>query len=393
VDNLTDSNGDYTSSLANGFAPYFGITSDIAYLNGTFRTGDVGHDLTVGTTGFRAITNAVLNTPTAKSVLLGSATISDPMTFADPGSLPDVTDQYRSSIAAQQGVNVSDTLTLTRQWLVKLAVSQDWMGTRNFAKTGALTTTYNRDGLSPMPSIMYKPQDNVTTYLTYASSLQQGDVAPAGSANANQALAPYRSTQWELGAKAALPQIDLTVAAFRLARPFANVDPADNTFKISGEQVNTGVETSAIGKLTDDLRIYAGVTVLNPVLEDTGNPATDNKQYVGMPKLRSNVLLEYWVPPMPGLVLTADWQYVGRRAIDDGNMAWTPSYNVFDIGARYSTRVMGKATTFRAAVENVGNVHYWSTIGPSNITGTNIGNLTAHLGAPRTVAASATVDF
>src|SRR5580658_1658539 len=45
VNNLTDNSGDYTSSLANGFAPYFGITSDIAYLNGTFRTGDVGHDL------------------------------------------------------------------------------------------------------------------------------------------------------------------------------------------------------------------------------------------------------------------------------------------------------------------------------------------------------------
>jgi hypothetical protein len=44
-------------------------------------------------------------------------------------------------------------------------------------------------------------------------------------------------------------------------------------------------------------------------------------------------------------------------------------------------------------VENVADVHYWSTIGPSNITGTNLGNLTAHLGAPRTVAASVTMDF
>jgi len=36
---------------------------------------------------------------------------------------------------------------------------------------------------------------------------------------------------------------------------------------------------------------------------------------------------------------------------------------------------------------------YWSTIGPSNITGTGIGNMTAHLGAPRTMLASVTVDF
>ena len=216
---------------------------------------------------------------------------------------------------------------------------------------------------------------------------------PAGSANANTALAPYRSSQWELGAKAALSKMDLTFALFRLERPFANVDPTDNTFKISGQQVNTGAEASAIGKITDALRVYSGITILNPQLEATGNPATDNKQYVGMPKLRSNVLFEYWVPAVPGFVVTFDWQFVGRRPVDDSNQYWTPSYNVFDLGARYSTRIKGKATTWRLALNNVADERYWSTIGPSNITGTNAGNLTAHLGAPRTVAASVTIDF
>jgi iron complex outermembrane recepter protein len=394
VNNLTDNNGDYTSSLANGFAPFFGITSDIGYLNGTFNTGDITHDFTLGTTGFRAISDGVLNAPSAKSILLGSANISDPMVFAEPAAgLPDVTDKYTSSIATQQGVNISDTIGFTKQWSIKLALSQDWMGTKNYAKTGALTTTYEKNGLSPMPSLIYKPRENITTYITYASSLQQGDVAPAGSANANQALAPYRSDQWELGAKAALSKIDLTFAVFRLERPFANVDPTDNTFKISGRQVNTGAEVSAIGKITDNLRIFSGITILNPELEATGNPATNNMQYVGMPKVRSNILLEYWVPSVPGFVVSFDWQYVGRRPVDDTNAYWTPSYNVFDLGARYTTKIQGKTTTWRVALNNIADEHYWSTIGPSNITGTNTGNLTAHLGAPRTVAASVTIDF
>lgn len=394
VNNLTNNAGAYTSSLANGFAPFFGIASDTAYLNGTFATGPVTHDLTLGTTGFRAITDSVLNTPSAKNVLLGSANISDPTAFPEPAAgLPDVTDKYTSSIMTQQGINISDTIGFTKQWAIKLALSEDWMGTKNYAKTGALTTTYEDHGLSPMPSVIYKPADNITTYVTYASSLQEGDIAPAGSANANTALAPYRSTQWEVGAKAALPGIDLAVAAFRLERPFASVDPADNTFKVIGQQVNDGIEATAIGKLTDSLRIYSGVTFLNPLLEGTNNPATNNMQYVGMPKVRSNILAEYFIPGVPGLVVSADWQYVGRRPVDDTNAYWTPAYNTFDLGARYSTRIANKAATFRLALDNITDEHYWSTIGPSNIVGSNAGNLTAHLGAPRTVAASMSVDF
>ncbi len=39
VNNLTNNNGNYTSSLANGFAPRFIMTSDAAYLDGNFTTG------------------------------------------------------------------------------------------------------------------------------------------------------------------------------------------------------------------------------------------------------------------------------------------------------------------------------------------------------------------
>ena len=52
VNNLTNNNGNYTSSLANGFAPRFVMTSDTAYLDGNFITGSIAHDLTVGTAGY-----------------------------------------------------------------------------------------------------------------------------------------------------------------------------------------------------------------------------------------------------------------------------------------------------------------------------------------------------
>jgi iron complex outermembrane receptor protein len=309
-----------------------------------------------------------------------------------------VVDQYTSSIATQQGLNVSDTIGFSRQWSLKLALSQDWMQTQNYGKTGVATTSYNKNGLSPMPSLIYKPRENVTTYLTYASSLQQGDIAPgtAGVTNANVALAPYRSTQYEGGIKATVAKIDLAFAVFRLERPFANLvatGPGVTTFEISGQQINKGFEASAVGKATENLNIVSGITVLDPILDATGVAATNDKQYVGIPKFKSNILFEYSVPPVQGLVGTLDWQYTARRPGNDSNTTWAPSYSVFDVGARYTTRVCNKQTTLRVAVNNVTDEHYWSTVGPSDLTGTNAGNMTAHLGAPRTVAASMSVNF
>ncbi len=395
VMNLVNNNGDYVASLGAGFAPRFGVTSNIGYLNGTFQTGSVSHEVTFGTTGYRADSWAVRTPAPPASILLGTANIDDPKVFPEPaGGLPDTGNNFKSSVATQQGVNVSDQIGLTRQWLVRLAVSYDWIGTRNYAASGAQTTSYADAGASPMPSIIYKPRDNQTAYVTYASSLQQGDLAPAGSANANTGLAPYRSKQWEAGYKISVNRaLDLSAAIFHLERPFANVDPADNVFKISGQQVNRGAEILAIGELAKGWRLYGGMTFIDAKMEDTGVAATDGKRYVGVPRVHSNFLVEHDVAAVPGLTGVFDWQYNSNRAANDANTTFAPAYSTFDLGARYRTILWGRNTTLRAAVQNLADVRYWSSVNPSNITGTNRGNMVAHIGAPRTFSASMSVDF
>src|SRR5579862_4741135 len=84
VNNLTSSNGNYTSSFANGFAPRFVITSDTAYLNGGFDTFGIDHDFTLGTAGYTSRSFSVITPAKAASVRLGSASITDPEIFAEP---------------------------------------------------------------------------------------------------------------------------------------------------------------------------------------------------------------------------------------------------------------------------------------------------------------------
>ena len=176
---------------------------------------------------------------------------------------------------------------------------------------------------------------------------------------------------------------------FRIDRPFANyaagvVNPICGNlsgtancqaFQITGDQVNYGIEGMVSGRLTDSLVVSAGITVLNPKLTDTGVAVTNDRNFVGIPDFKSNILTEYRVPKLVGTFLNFDWQHVGRRPIDDINSAYVPQYNLFDFGVRYTRKVFGKVTTWRVTANNATNVHYWSTIAPGGVTGQSHGQL------------------
>lgn len=394
VNNLTANNGDYTSSFANGFAPRFVITSDVAYLSGVFDTLGIGHDLTFGTAGYRSSSYAVLTSASAASVRLGTANIYAPVIYPEPtAGPPNVRASFDSSDIYQQGFNINDLLKLGERWSVRVAASQDWFHTNNFNKKSVRTAQYANHGVSPSASIIFKPAANMTTYITYASALQAGDLAPGTAVNAGVSLPPYRSKEYELGYKASLPGIDVAAALFRIERPFANLDPMTNVFAISGQQVNRGLELSAVGAIGPGLTLYGGVQLLDARLEHTPLGTTDGKIYVGAPKVKGNMLLEYQIPGLAGLVATFDYQFSGARAANDANTFFAPGYNLFDVGARYTAGIWGRPVIWRLAVDNVADRHYWSTVAPSNLTGANTGNLLAHMGAPRTLLVSVSVKL
>lgn len=88
-----------------------------------------------------------------------------------------------------------------------------------------------------------------------------------------------------------------------------------------------------------------------------------------------------------------NYQFSGPRAANDTNSIYAAGYNLFDLGVRYTADVLRKPVTVRLSADNVTDRHYWSTVAPSNLTGANTGSLLAHLGSPRTVLASLSVDL
>jgi len=436
VNQLLNNKGDYKSYFANAFsslAPRFHVDSDLAYLTGKFETGSLRHDVVVGSTGYRFASYSPVTSP-AKTALCTSntppsvcqANIADPLVFVVPPSgifsytkTSFSTGIYGSSIIRQQGISFGDTITLTPRWLVRLAASQDWTWTDSYtdtAATGYLKTSvpggYVNQAISPSASIMFKPRSNMTLYGTFADSVQAPDVAAASTSsvvivNASQALPPYRSKQEEFGYKLRLRQMNFSTGLFRVERPFANyvggvVDPlcgahsgtaSCEAYRITGNQVNYGIETMLSGRIFPALMVTGGLVVLDPKLTDTGIAATNNKTFVGMPDYKSNILAEYRLPALSGAYLNFDWQHVGRRPMDDINSVYTSPYNTIDLGLRYTTKIAGKLATWRVTVNNVTNVHYWSTLGPGSITGLSTGSYLGHLGEPRLVTASLRFAF
>ncbi|WP_158819449.1 TonB-dependent receptor [Granulicella sp. S156] len=399
VNTLTDNTGDYSTSLATGFAPRFGVESDLGYITGVIQKWGIKQDVVAASEGYR-FNQYAYTAPSASAVLLGTANIANPKVFPAPvAGLPQNHGLYQSAVVHQQGFDLGDLITFRSRFLVRLAASQDWIGVDNNSAT-ARTSGSNKQGISPSASVMYKPTSWTTAYATYASSLQQGDIAPGGATlvNANQALPPYRSKEWELGFKTEARPLAITTALFRLERPFADTIPFNNSatqtiYAIVGQQVNYGAEISGQGTLFHRLLVDGGFTALNARLNNTNVPSTEGKRFVGIPSYKSNLLSEYRVPGVANLSITGDWQFVGKRPQDDQNLHTTTGYNTFDFGFRYSHAFFTKLATLRFTCNNITDTRYYSTISAGDITGTNASSNTAHLGTPRTISTSLKFAF
>lgn len=391
---LTNNAGAYRVNVATTTFSLDEILSHTIALNGRFNTGNMTHDIVVSNTGFEWDRYTPFNLPPTGGILLGTSNLNNPTTFNQP-ALPDFKNRYKSQTVRQESFTLGDTIGFNEQWSAGLFVSQSWIDQRGFSSTGAATASaYSDDGLSTNATLSYKPQKNMTIYGSFANSLQQGDFASTGSVtpDGGNALAPYRSKQWELGYKVALEKVNLSAALFRIERPFAYA--ANGIFQVQGDQRNQGLELMASGSLTRDLTLYGGVTYLDPKLLNTSNPATSNKQILGLPRLMSNLLFDYRIAAVPGLALNFNVNYMGSREADHANTYKVDGYTVADIGARYTTQLMGRATTWRLAINNVTDERYWANITPTGqngYTGTNNG--TGTLGSPRMVRASMQVDF
>ena len=282
---MTDNLGNYTVTKNFDAIPHYTIASNIAYLNGRFDLFGFRNELTIGTNGY---INGQYSYRNSIATVLGSSNLADPAVLPTK-PIPNNGGQYQSGTLSEQSIITGDTLHFNDQWAVQGVVSTSFLSSRSFAKTGAVTSQNDADGvISPTVSVIYKPVSQLTTYATYAKSVEQGEQAPAGTANANQFLAPYQDQQYELGVKYAFtPGFLVTFDVFHMTRPLAATNAISNIFAVVGTQRNNGAEFFVQGNIMPELTVFGGVTYIDARLLDTGVAATNDKLVVGVPTVKA----------------------------------------------------------------------------------------------------------
>lgn len=292
-------------------------------------------------------------------------------------SLPIGKEEVRVSARANnRSLILADSIEFNDQWSSIIGVTHTNITQTDydFSNTGAVLSDYDKSATSPSISLNYKPRPWISTYLTYMEGLEQGGAAPIGSANFGELLSPVDSKQYEIGTKAELDDLLLTAALFDVERTNEFLDSRDNVFKQEGYQHNQGIELSATGKLTDQLTVISGITLLDAQASASG------KDPVGVSEKLIKLYAEYDMGPIvEGLTLTGGAFFTGARAVDTDNTEYLPSYTLLDAGLRYEVKSMSTPLTLTLNIKNLGNKHYWSTAN--------------YLGEPRSISFAAKLQF
>jgi iron complex outermembrane receptor protein len=284
-----------------------------------------------------------------------------------------------STKSEYQNILIGDDITFNDQWSALVGANYATVIDRSYRAD----TKYDESKLTPTLSLIFKPFEQLTTYTTYIESLEAGTIVGDRYKNEGQILAPYKSKQYEIGTKYSLfnEKVLLNGSLFRIEK--ANEYEKDTTPKLTltqdGEEIHQGIELGITGKVTDNLTIIAGGTLIDLSVEKVEDKALEGKKPINAASKMAKLYSEYEISQIKGLAITGGAYYTGKSYGDRANKDVLPSYTLYDAGLRYKTKLDKYPTTFNLNIQNLTDEVYW--------TRNNM------LGDPRSVAMSMKLEF
>ncbi|HEX4856727.1 MAG TPA: TonB-dependent receptor [Limnobacter sp.] len=353
-----------------------------------FDTAGVKHTLTTALSRFESkernafdfsnfggFAGNIYNPTPAPEPALGAFTVG---TFGNPLVVAKVN---TSSFA------LADTLSfLGDRLLATVGARRQKIESQGFnGNTGAPNAdSYSASATTPVAGVVFKINPQYSVFANYIEGLVKGEVAPATAnmapvTNANQVLKPYKTEQTEIGLKYDGGMLGGSVAIYQSAKPNYGVD-STNTFREVSNVVNEGLELMAFGKVSKNMKVLGGLSLLNS--------DASGKDAIGAPSAQANIGFEYSPAQVQGLAFESRAIYTSSQYADAANTQEVPSWTRLDLGARYTMPVGNQQVlTLRARLDNVTDRNYWASVGGFP----GAGYLT--IGNPRTLTVSASLDF
>ncbi len=349
-----------------------------AVLAGSFDSGPITHELSVGASVFRR----TVDNPGWVYDYVGSTNIDviEIPVFAPSPSLPGPS--HRRLTSWQRSLFALDRVHLGERWQLLVGARRLRLDERAFDEDGVLARSTRFTRTLPQAALMWQPSARLTSYVSYSEGLQLGAEAPYWTSNGGSLLEPRLARQTELGFKYDWNEaLNLGAALYRIRQPwqFARPDatPEGFTFVQQGEESREGLELQAAGRLGERLGVSASLSWIAARARHSGVAAYEDRQMVNVPRLRAALFLDWRLPVAPDLALLAGWRHAGRNAATPDGLASVPAWNVFDLGLRYRAEWRGRPLVWRLAVDNVFDRFYWRD------TGSTLGDSYLFPGEPR----------
>ncbi|MCX2561089.1 TonB-dependent receptor [Acetobacter farinalis] len=231
---------------------------------------------------------------------------------------------------------------------------------------GARTAYYNEGAITPVVGLVVHPTRRTSVYFNRIEGLSQGPTASGSNlVNLGQIFPPFRSVQYEVGAKYDTGRFTTTLAFYQIAQPNSYTEPYGDggqfIFRENGLQRNRGVELNVNGQILPGLRFNGGATLIDADLRRTAQGLDNGHTAIGIPNYTINGNLEYDLPFLRGATVVGRVENTGRQWVNTANTLHLPVWTRFDLGARYTFAVAHKPLTLRFDVENIANTRYWGS--------------------------------
>ncbi|QDR79181.1 TonB-dependent receptor [Sporomusa termitida] len=355
------SNGDGTISMLKQNWWQDSVAAELG-LRGNYRTGAVNHQLAVG---YNAMDT---ESAFAWNRITGIATnIYNPTSLASYlAALPTPSKSAKTSETNLSSLFIADTLAFNEEKVqLTLGVRQQNVKTKSFnATTGAVTAKYDEDATTPAIGLVVKPwAAPVSLYANYIEGLSPGsEVTDTEADNYGEVFAPYKSKQYEIGAKWDRGTFANTLSFYQIEKPSVITLTRSDGKKIvsdDAEQRNRGIEWNAFGAINDKVRLLGGIAYTRAEYTRDVSTKQGNTPW-GVPKYQANLGVEWDTPWNPDLTLSVRAIFSNSQYVDSANTVKIPSWVRYDIGTKYKTVINKVPVTFRASVENVFDRNYWS---------------------------------
>ncbi len=353
-----------------------------AELVGRFETAGIGHTLLVGFERESTDSRVVYN----RSTIANNPYTIDIYNPQYGQALPPI-DRFRNNLEriTNTALYVQDQIALGPEWKALVGARFDFFEQSFRERTPRSQVDQTYFAATPRAGLVYQPTPELALYANVGTSFRPNIGPDAAAASASGPFAPETGIGADIGAKLDLfgGALGLTAALFRVDRQNVLTPQASGSgisVAVGGVR-SQGIELTAAGQLTPEVKILAGYVYADAVVtEDPALPV--GTPLINVPRHSGSLLAVHEVQagPWKGFGLGGGIRGVGEQAADSTDSFSLPAYVAVDALAywRYEN------VRFGLNVENIFDSEYYES---------SLNRFRVYPGAPRRFTGTMTVRF